>query len=352
MPKLALVAVILCACSPSRPAEVSWVTLRSDAEEVIFDRGFIGGIGASPDGTIFVFADSGFYRSAPSGQLPFERLSDLRPQGAWPNDDLALPGSWIRDAYAPSRDIVFAASRSVWRWEHEQGWERVASGRRITRDQMMKRCDHCAWTSDRAGIQSVWGRSPDDVYAVGGFASIIHFDGSVWTEEDNPLIPYVDSTYAAGMDSPQLTSVAGNATTVYAVSGRHLLRDRGDGWELIARPNDEEWKYCGLLSVVATEAHVLVAGGAKTCFARFDGSEWQLLASQHIRGMDYPLYGVPALDGSAVFHAPHASPFVSITEDGITGYRLPDSPGYGAGVMLTNSYVYVATRTQLLRYRR
>jgi hypothetical protein len=46
-----------------------------------------------------------------------------------------------------------------------------------------------AWTSMESGttatLYGVWGSTGTDVFAVGTVGSILHYDGSIWTEMDN-----------------------------------------------------------------------------------------------------------------------------------------------------------------------
>jgi hypothetical protein len=67
----------------------------------------------------------------------------------------------------------------------------------------------------------VWGRGPDEVYAVGAAGLILRFDGNEWSQMDNGTAT-----------NPPLFSVYGNAETVVAVGGFNagfiLEREAGD----------------------------------------------------------------------------------------------------------------------------
>ncbi|MCA9699234.1 MAG: hypothetical protein KC431_17045, partial [Myxococcales bacterium] len=79
---------------------------------------------------------------------------------------------------------------------------------------------------DLGALMSVWGPGPEDVYAVGGQpdpdpkATILHFDGSDWSEESTP----------AG--TPMLNWVFGSEGRTWAV---------GQGGTIVTREDDGSW---------------------------------------------------------------------------------------------------------------
>jgi hypothetical protein len=101
----------------------------------------------------------------------------------------------------------------------------------------------------RASLNSVWGSSGDDVFAVGDSGTILHFDGSTW----NPM--------SSGTEEP-LNDVWGNsATRVFAVgeSGT-ILRYNGTNWTSLNSGTTQNLK--GVWGSSATDVYVVGSGGA------------------------------------------------------------------------------------------
>lgn len=79
-----------------------------------------------------------------------------------------------------------------------------------------------------ATVLKVWGRSQDEVYAVGAAGLILRFDGSEWTQVDNGTAT-----------NPPFFSVYGNADTVVVVGGFNagfILEGSNSGFSNLADP--------------------------------------------------------------------------------------------------------------------
>ena len=130
------------------------------------------------------------------------------------------------------------------------------------------------------GLEGVWGSSGTDVYAVGGFdgfglalGKILHYDGNCWEE--------VYST-----DEYQFTDVWGSGSNdVYAATSRSggLLHFDGTSWTPMTIESG---------SIAADGAHGVWGTGADDVFAvdagtvwHYDGISWQLVASEDISAL-------------------------------------------------------------------
>lgn len=149
------------------------------------------------------------------------------------------------------------------------------------------------WTSDTLSyfgsaqtlMQSLWGSSPKDVYAVGhndrGDGKMFHFDGVKWSSIDL-------STNRGGLipGAIDLRSIYGfSANNIYAVGQRiysnHnpppnfldsslILNYNGTAWTEVSLPSAGNF----LTSVYGTGSNDVWAGGVNTLY-HFDGAEWQ-----------------------------------------------------------------------------
>ncbi|HEY5924596.1 MAG TPA: hypothetical protein VIV11_23115, partial [Kofleriaceae bacterium] len=155
--------------------------------------------------------------------------------------------------------------------------------------------DGTAWTSTPVAgtLLGIWGRSPTDVFAVGGktgSGSIFHFDGSTWTEM---------SIETAG--TKLLRGVWGTTNAVFAVGENGtILRLVGSIWSAMGSPTSHT-----LVSVWGSSASdVFAVGndyateGAAPVILRFNGIQWL--------AMDVPsdtleLNGVSGLSNREVF---------------------------------------------------
>ncbi|AKU92392.1 vanadium-dependent haloperoxidase [Vulgatibacter incomptus] len=111
----------------------------------------------------------------------------------------------------------------------------------------------------RHTIYGIWGRSPNDVYAVGSLSGrsgfVWHFDGSEW--RDLPL-PLDELPRTADGDIPGFFKVSGDANDVWIVGARGvILRSHGGGpLERIASGTDTR-----LLTIDAAGGRVAAVGG-------------------------------------------------------------------------------------------
>jgi len=115
----------------------------------------------------------------------------------------------------PGRERVYG----VWGASPAEVWAVGGDGDSPDTSGIIWRFDGAAWTAqDLSGVRpqgvpllfKVWGRAPDDVYAVGTRGIVLHWDGARWAELD---------TSAANPASRQLFTVHGNDAVVAAVGG-------------------------------------------------------------------------------------------------------------------------------------
>lgn len=113
----------------------------------------------------------------------------------------------------------------------------------------------------RSALFKVWGRAPNDVWAVGESSTVLHWDGSQWTSVN---------TNAGG----RLFTVHGNGTEQIAVGGAFsgiLLEGRGSSWRVV--PLDGAPRLNGVF--VPANGDPIVCGANGSIFRRRDG-QWQL----------------------------------------------------------------------------
>ncbi len=122
-------------------------------------------------------------------------------------------------------------------------------------------------------LWGVWGAGPNDLWSVGGSArhpatampTLIHFDGTQWTNVDLPTLSHANVT--------ALFKVWGSGPDdVYAV-GQHgtMLHWDGSTWSDILVGAEDD-----LISIWGTGPNDIVAVGGRSngIVARFDGTEW------------------------------------------------------------------------------
>lgn len=110
----------------------------------------------------------------------------------------------------------------------------------------------------RPWILAVWGAAPTDVFAVGLFGAIYHYDGATWTEQPTPT----------GRD---LYDVWGSsADNVHAVgSGGTILHFDGSAWNQV-----ESGSSATLLGIWGSSEEDMFAVGDQGIILHFDGAAW------------------------------------------------------------------------------
>ncbi len=152
--------------------------------------------------------------------------------------DPGLSGYDFMDLWGSEEDGVFLIGSRAYRY-HEGAWIDL-------RKQDL--------TSQRA--YSIWGRSGDELYAVGS-SLILHYDGASWTAVSG----------GAGLD---LTTVWGNESEVFAVGyNGAIVRHDGSSWQRM-----ESGTSYALFAVYAWEGGAF-AGGESGALMRYDGREWK-----------------------------------------------------------------------------
>jgi len=135
-------------------------------------------------------------------------------------------------------------------------------------------------------LWDVWGNSGSDVFAVGSGSSggtILHYNGSTWTPMSNPL---------SGVSMVELTSVWGTSSSnVFAVGGGFntdgiILHYDGSTWSSMTSGTRE-----GLLGVWGISGSDVFAVGVNGTILHYDGNTWS--------PMENPLSGI----SSAGLHA-------------------------------------------------
>lgn len=194
----------------------------------------------SSDGALFAVAGGVLYRALGPSLTEWERHEDA--------------GVLVTDIFAASAREVFAISQrcnQVLRWTEAEGW----------RDEDTPVKDS-VWESGHTRncipLYEVWGRGPNDVYVVGDAAAILHYDGSRWVLEHNPLIETarrpVPYSYTA-----TLWSVGGDERYTYA-AGTYVLRRESGEWVQLDRPMTPGPP--GLLTAVVATGDDVYFGGA------------------------------------------------------------------------------------------
>jgi hypothetical protein len=107
-------------------------------------------------------------------------------------------------------------------------------------------------------LWSVWGASPESVYAVGSNGWILHYDGTSWQKHSSGELYPVAGVH--GLSSQDVTLVG---------NGGLILHSTGEGWQ-----EEDAGLSKDLSRVWATSAQKSVAIGPKGALAWSDGNQW------------------------------------------------------------------------------
>lgn len=183
-------------------------------------------------------------------------------------------------------DLIEVIVTSVWLDEGEQPWVTTLMGN-------VFRYDGNEWDSldaptgqeepaDSTSLRDIWGSDSDNVWAIGGEGTVLHFSSDNWT--DDIEFPHEDV---------ELWSVSGSsAENVWAVGSQtSVAQYDGDEWlevDLTAEIDvGSEHTLYGVWTESSTDVWIV---GSDALVARFDGTEWQRME-------------VPVDDFDADFHS-------------------------------------------------
>ncbi|MFC1924439.1 hypothetical protein ACFLT3_00615 [Chloroflexota bacterium] len=149
-------------------------------------------------------------------------------------------------------------------------------------------------------LHSIWGSSSTDVFAVGDWGAILHYDGSSWSEmssgttedlwavwgssssdvfavgESGTILHYDGSAWnlMSGGDLKQLKGIWGSsATDVFAVGTGIILRYDGSAWSTMSSGTT------GFLSAVWGSSATDVFAVGKDIILHYNGSVWSAMSS-------------------------------------------------------------------------
>jgi hypothetical protein len=210
-----LCCFIICGTTACRTPTRLDVDAPQTAWEVLFrpPTSPVYGISASPDGGIFSGGGGRVYRAIPDDDYK-----------TW---SLIGDSTWrVLDVFAFSRSSVAlkTAQNVTFINETQSGWKALPT---VIPPSVIQ-------TPYGAPILfDVWGRSMNDVFAVGTFGTILHFDGQEWKREINPL----DTVAMDGTTRSQSTvgGVGGVGLQTFA-AGYVSLERVGGQWRAIDRP--------------------------------------------------------------------------------------------------------------------
>ncbi|MBN2282430.1 MAG: hypothetical protein JXO48_00910, partial [Deltaproteobacteria bacterium] len=145
--------------------------------------------------------------------------------------------------------------------------------------------DGSAWSPMTSGttgeLYGIWGTAGSDVFAVGGPGTILHYDGSTWSPMASGTTEYLLSVW--GTSGGNVFAVGGGGT---------ILHYDGSTWSPMTSGT-----ITSLASVWGTSGSDVFAVGIGGTILHYDGSTWSPMSS----GTTQPLLGIWGTAGSDVF---------------------------------------------------
>ncbi|HSG99680.1 MAG TPA: M64 family metallopeptidase, partial [candidate division Zixibacteria bacterium] len=129
-------------------------------------------------------------------------------------------------------------------------------------------------------LTDIWGLASNDVYAT-GFGTVLHFDGSVWTNANLGVFGYLNALWGSGPDN-----------IVAVGSGGAIRRYNGSTWS-----SQSSGTSAFLYDVWGSDANNIIAVGAGGAILRYNGSQW----SSEPSGVTASLFAIWGYDAANVF---------------------------------------------------
>ena len=266
---------------------------------------------ASPDGFLFAGGPGFLMRSQAGDHMKWELIAE--------------PSEAIVQLYAPSRDVVYALTQNcnrVFRWDTSRGWHEPSTP---VRDSSWRDADYI----DCIHLYHIWGRSANDVYAVGTAATVLHFDGTRWQIVSTPFTSRPERFHVRFM------GVTGNDSDV-VVSGDRILRLRRGEWSEVNPPVAPT--PCVSLVTAMSDGDALFA--YNSCVMRLRGDTWAVLRPSipGFRGSIYDARTQP--EGTALFWS-YEGDVAAVRDGTLRSYHFAALRLFGSAVAF-GKHLYIA----------
>lgn len=129
-------------------------------------------------------------------------------------------------------------------------------------------------------MRSIWGSSPEDVYAAGwnweSYGQMYHYDGNEWTDVKlstdlgGNIEPVIDLSNVYGFSANNIWAVGVDYPSDSPDSSRLVLHFNGTEWQHVDMPSGG-W----LFSIGGSGPNDLWVGGAYATLLHYDGSSWE-----------------------------------------------------------------------------
>lgn len=244
------------------------------------------------------------------------------------------PGDNLEGSWAIHHRVADGAILSVWGSTPDDVW---AAGGSVDRG-IVLHSDGEGWTEVDTGATSmlwwVYGFAPDDVYAVGERGLILHFDGASWQRAESGTDLALYGVW--GASGGDVWIVGGDPTQAGSAV---LLRGQGTSFSPVALP-DELRPSVFFKAYGYSESDIILVGTGGTVL-RGDGVSWQRdpiptrepIFSLWGRGRD-DLYAVGGWASGTVLHfgGEGWTEVAAAAGSGLTGvFTGPDSPTIAVG---------------------
>jgi hypothetical protein len=116
----------------------------------------------------------------------------------------------------------------------------------------------------------IHGFSAQDITAVGNDGTVIHYDGSTWSEQATPTVEHLWGVWGATPDD--LWAVGGNGN---AGSAATMIHYDGSAWSNVTVPTLQRADVFAFFKVWGRSADDIVVVGQKGALLHYDGVSWQ-----------------------------------------------------------------------------
>jgi hypothetical protein len=189
-------------------------------------------------------------------------------------------------------------------------------------------------------LNAVWGSSATDVFAVGELLTIVHYNGTSWSQFN------ITNPQEIGLNA--IWGYAANSVFAVGDSGV-IIWYNGDVWALLSSQISSQIDLTGIWGASACNVYAVGEENNSGIIYNFDGSTWSSQASLISPADPVPLFGIWGNSMRDIFAVGNSGTFISLLLDESDKYPTicATSPAHGATEIALDTSIQALFSTEM-----